>query len=100
MKLVVDERYRGYFSIFENLTRFLNRGYILQNILITSHTSNTVSMENKRKVKGQKVQEELDELFYLIAEKQLKADYRKSLGKEYARRNWDIEIKKIFKKKE
>jgi len=57
-------------------------------------------MENKRKVKGQKVPEELDDLLDKIAEKQLKADYRKSLGKEYARRNWDIEIKKIFKKKE
>jgi len=57
-------------------------------------------MKNKRKVKGQKAPEELDELLEKIAERQLKADYRKSLGKEYARRNWDIEIKKIFKKKE
>ncbi len=57
-------------------------------------------MESTRKVKGHKVPEELDELLEKVAEKQLKADYRKSLGKEYARRSWDVEIEKIFRKKE
>jgi len=56
-------------------------------------------MESKRKVKGQKVPEELDELLEKMAEKQLRADYRKSLGKEYARRNWDVEIDEIFRRK-
>ena len=58
-----------------------------------------MSIEEKRKVKGQKVPEELDELLEKVAEKQLKANYRKSLGKEHARRSWDIEIEKVFKKK-
>jgi len=39
-----------------------------------------------------------DELLEKIAAEQLKADYRKSLGKEHSRRYLDIEIKKIFRK--
>ncbi len=58
-----------------------------------------MSIEEKRKVKGQKVPEELDKLLEEMAEKQLKANYRKSLGKEYARRSWDLEIERIFRKK-
>ncbi len=39
-----------------------------------------------------------DELLEKIAS-QIRANYRKSLGKEYLRKNWDEEIRKIFKKK-
>ncbi len=39
-----------------------------------------------------------DELLEKIAREQLKADYRKSLGKEYSRRYLDSEIKRIFKR--
>ncbi len=39
-----------------------------------------------------------DELLEKIASEQLKADYRKSLGKEHTRRYLDTEIKKIFRK--
>jgi len=38
-----------------------------------------------------------DELLELLAKSQIRANYRKSLGKEYLRKNWDEEIKKIFK---
>ncbi len=40
-----------------------------------------------------------DELLELLAKSQIRANYRKSLGKEYLRKSWDEEIKKIFKKK-
>jgi len=40
-----------------------------------------------------------DDLLEQIANTQLRADYRKSLGKEYIRKSWDLEIKKIFRKK-
>ncbi len=58
-----------------------------------------MSDKDERKVKGKEVPEELDELLEKVAEKQLKASYRKSLGKEHARRSWDVEIEKIFKRK-
>jgi len=51
-------------------------------------------------VKGKEVPDDADELLIQLANQQLRADYRRSLGKEYARRSWDIEIGKIFKKKE
>ncbi len=40
-----------------------------------------------------------DELLELLARSQIRANYRKSLGKEYLRKSWDEEIRKIFKKK-
>jgi len=39
-----------------------------------------------------------DELLEKVANQQIRADYRKSLGKEHARLSWDVEIKKAFKK--
>jgi len=33
-----------------------------------------------------------------LANAQLRANYRKSLGREYVRRSWDLEIKKAIKK--
>ncbi len=39
-----------------------------------------------------------DELLEKLANQQIRADYRKALGKEHARLSWDIEIKKVFKK--
>ena len=51
------------------------------------------------KVKRKEVPDDADELLIQLANQQFKADYRRSLGKEYARRNWDIEIGKVFKKK-
>ncbi len=54
----------------------------------------------KRKVEGKDVPDEADEILDRLAESQLRADYRKSLGREYARRSWDLEIKKIFRKRE
>ena len=41
-----------------------------------------------------------DELLEKLANEQLKANYRKSLGKEHIRRYLDLEIKKIFEKDE
>lgn len=54
--------------------------------------------EKDSKTEGKDVPDEVDELLEKIANSQLRADYRKSLGKEYVRRSWDVEIKKIFKK--
>ncbi len=55
--------------------------------------------EKKGKFPGKEVPENSDELMIRVASSQLRADYRKSLGKEYARRSWDIEIKKSIKAK-
>ncbi len=59
-----------------------------------------MTLENEGKVKGKPVPEELDEMLGKVAERQLRADYRKSLGKEYARFSLDMEVKKIFRKKQ
>ncbi len=40
-----------------------------------------------------------DELLEMVARTQIRANYRKSLGKEYLRKSWDEEIKRIFRKK-
>jgi hypothetical protein len=40
-----------------------------------------------------------DDLLDLVASAQIRANYRKALGKEHARISWDLEIKKIFRKK-
>ena len=40
-----------------------------------------------------------DELLEILARSQIRANYRKSLGKEYLRKSWDEEIGKIFRKK-
>ncbi|AGK61202.1 hypothetical protein Asulf_01204 [Archaeoglobus sulfaticallidus PM70-1] len=53
-----------------------------------------------KKTQGKEVPDDSDELMMQVASSQLKANYRKSLGKEYARRSWDLEIKKALKKKE
>lgn len=65
------------------------------------HTSKIISVSsaNRKKVCGKEVPEELDTLLEEMAENQLKANYRKSLGREHARRSWDLEIEKIFRKK-
>ncbi|WP_456368866.1 hypothetical protein [Geoglobus sp.] len=55
--------------------------------------------EKSSRTEGKDVPDEVDELLEKVANSQLRADYRKSLGKEYVRRSWDVEIKKIFKKK-
>ncbi len=54
----------------------------------------------KKKVEGKDIPEDEDELLIQLANQQLRVDYRRSLGKEYARRSWDVEIKKIFKEKD
>jgi hypothetical protein len=56
-------------------------------------------MKEKRKSPGKNVPENSDELLIQLALSQLKANYRKSLGKEYARRSRDVEVKKVFKRK-
>lgn len=53
-----------------------------------------------KKSNGNPVPDEFDELLEKVADEQLKADYRRSLGKEHARRNLDVEIKRIFKKEQ
>jgi hypothetical protein len=55
--------------------------------------------EGKRKFPGKEVPENSDELMIQMALSQLKADYRRSLGKEHSRRSWDFEIKKNLKSK-
>lgn len=57
-----------------------------------------MSSRKESRTEGKEVPDELDDLLDRIAEKQLRANYRKSLGREYARRSWDLEIKKVFKK--
>jgi hypothetical protein len=42
--------------------------------------------------------DELEKLLEELANAQLRANYRKSLGREYVRRSWDLEIKKAIKK--
>ena len=54
----------------------------------------------KKKTTGKEVPDDEDELLIQLANQQLRVDYRRSLGKEYARRSWDVEIKKIFKNKD
>jgi hypothetical protein len=54
---------------------------------------------DKKKYPGKDIPENSDELMIQIASSQLRADYRKSLGKEHARRSWDFEIKKDLKKR-
>ncbi len=44
--------------------------------------------------------EQLEKLLEELANAQLRANYRKSLGREYVRRSWDLEIKKAIKKNE
>ncbi len=41
--------------------------------------------------------EEIEKLLEELANAQLRANYRKSLGREFLRRNWDVEIRRIFK---
>ncbi len=43
-------------------------------------------------------EDELERLLEELMEAQLRANYRKSLGREYVRRSWDLEIKKAIKK--
>jgi len=45
-------------------------------------------------------EEELERLLEELMKAQLRANYRKSLGREYRRRSWDEEIRRIFKKKD
>jgi len=42
--------------------------------------------------------DELEKLLEELANAQLRANYRKSLGREYVRRSWDLEIKRAIKK--
>jgi len=42
--------------------------------------------------------DELEELLEKLANAQLRVNYRRSLGKEFVRRSWDLEIKKAVKK--
>ena len=58
-----------------------------------------MSSADRKRVRGKEVPEELDELLEKLAKKKLIANHRKSLGKEYARRSWDLEIERIFRKK-
>ena len=51
------------------------------------------------KCEGKEVPEDEDELLMELAEKQLRADYRKSLGKEAERRYLDVKIKEMMKKR-
>ena len=51
------------------------------------------------KYEGKEVPDEEDELLLKLAERQLKADYRRSLGKEFERRYLDAKIKELLKKK-
>jgi|Deesub1362A_J573_1020465.scaffolds.fasta_scaffold00106_84 hypothetical protein len=68
--------------------------------LKSSQKSSTESQKpQQKKVQGKEVPENSDELLMQIANSQLRADYRKSLGKEYARRSWDFEIKKAISQK-
>jgi len=66
-----------------------------------SYPSNPNGFVEKKmkKTEGKDVPEDADILLDEIARKQIKANYRKSLGMEHARRSWDVEIEKIFKKK-
>lgn len=41
----------------------------------------------------------LEQMLEKLANAQLRANYRKSLGREYIRRSWDLEIKKTIKKR-
>jgi len=50
------------------------------------------------KTEGKEVPDEADELLEEIFKKNIRADYRKSLGKEHARTSWDVEIEKIFRR--
>jgi|GEM_PF-722508 hypothetical protein len=47
-----------------------------------------------KKYPGKDIPDESDDLMIQLANSQLRADYRKSLGKEHARRSWDFEIKR------
>jgi len=49
------------------------------------------------KTEGKEVPDEADELLEEVFKKNIRADYRKSLGKEHARISWDVEIGKIFR---
>ena len=51
------------------------------------------------KTEGKEVPDEADELLEEVFKKNIRADYRKSLGKEYARTSWDVEIGKIFRQR-
>jgi len=44
-------------------------------------------------------EEEKEELLEKLASEQLRADYRRSLGREYRRRYIDAELEKLFKVK-
>ena len=44
--------------------------------------------------------DELEKLLEELMNAQLRANYRKSLGREYLRRSWNFEIKKALKKKD
>ncbi|MBO8181515.1 MAG: hypothetical protein H0Z28_01830 [Archaeoglobus sp.] len=61
--------------------------------------SNEKNEKNNKKFPGKEVPEDSDKLMIQMASAQLRADYRKSLGKEHSRRSWDIEIKKVVSKK-
>jgi len=43
--------------------------------------------------------DELDELMMELARKQIRANYRKYLGREYQSKSLDLRIKKLFKEK-
>lgn len=42
------------------------------------------------KTEGKEVPDEADELLEEVFKKNIRADYRKSLGKEHARTSWEI----------
>jgi hypothetical protein len=50
------------------------------------------------KTEGKEVPDEADELLEEVFKRNIRADYRKSLGKEHARASWDLEIGKIFRR--
>jgi hypothetical protein len=55
-------------------------------------------MPNER-IKDEDIDEELlEQLLEELANAQLRVNYRKSLGREYVRRSWDLEIKRATKK--
>ncbi len=51
-------------------------------------------------IKNEDVNEDelLEQMLEELANAQLRVNYRKSLGREYVRRSWDLEIKKAIKK--
>jgi hypothetical protein len=56
-------------------------------------------MGRKGKSPGRDVPDNSDELLSQLILSQLKANYRKSLGKEFVRRSRDVEVKKAFERR-